>query len=468
MSFKQFLTAFKARWKLAFLVYLAIVAAAYIISVLLPPKYTASASVMVDVKSADPVAAAHIQGPLLADQIANEANVIQSERVMLRALNQLKILDDEEYRAKWADDTDGGGDFGVWLAGRLARDLDIKPAREGSMITVQFTSTRREFSSQLVNALVAAYIETTLAMRVEPAQQFTRFFDERANASRSALEIAQKRLSGYQQSRGMVVTDERLDIENARLTDLSSQLTTLQATASESSSRQRESGRRIDVSPDVLANPLIEPLATSLAQQEMRLAELQSRLTEDHPQIVDLKTSIGVTRAKIRTESQRIVSGMGVLNDVNRARVEQAAAALTAQREKVLRLKSERDEAAVLQRDVENAQRVYDASVAKLSQSDLESRSKQTNVSMLKTATTPGKPSSPRILFNVAVSLVLGALVAVAAVYLRELADRKLRSLEDVRDYLGYPLLGVLPRGKPGTGPALASSSGLSRPQGLA
>lgn len=445
MSIEQFITVLKARWKLAFAVQMLVVLVVVGVSLALPRQYTAAASVLVDVKTPDPIGGTSFAGPMLAAHMANEANVIQSERVMLRALVEMRLMDDPKMRTKWLDETAGVGDFPAWLATRLSKDLDIKPSREGSIMTVLYTAPDREFAAQMANAVVKAYIDTTLSLRVDPARQFNQFFDERAKGAREALEAAQNRLSAFQRSKGIIVSDERLDVENARLAELSSQLVALQALASETASREREAGRQVDSLPEVVSSPLLAELNASLAQQESRLLELESRLREEHPQVIELKSNIAQTRGRIKAESQRVVRGLGVVNEVNRSRVGTVAASLDAQRAKLLQLKGQRDEASVLQRDVESAQRAYDSALTRLTQSDLESQLKQTNVSSLKTASPPPRHSSPKTVVNTAVAAVLGALLALGAVYGRELIDRRLRTPQDVIERLGIPMLGVLP-----------------------
>ncbi len=447
MSFLQFIAALKARWKLALLVQTLIVGTVVAVSCILPPQYTAAASVLVDVKSNDPIGGASVAGPMLAAHMANEASVIQSERVMLRALAEMRVAEDAGLKQRWLSDTGGVGDFSVWLAARLLRDLEIKPSREGSVMTVLYTAPNRDFAAGMANAIVKAYVDTTLSLRVDPARQFNQFFDERAKGAREALEAAQSRLSTFQQSKGIVVSEDRLDVESARLAELSSQLVALQALASESGSRQREAGREVESLPELVGSALLAELNATLAQQESRLLELESRLNDQHPQVIELKSNISQTRSRIKAESQRVVRGLGVADQVNRSRVGQVAAAIEVQRAKLLQLKGQRDEAAVLKRDVENAQRGYDAALARLNQSDLESQLKQTNVSTLKMASPPPKASSPKILINTAVALVLGALLALGSVYAREVTDRRLRTADDVIERLGQPLLGVLPSG---------------------
>ena len=76
----------------------------------------------------------------------------------------------------------------------------------------------------------------------------------------------------------------------------------------------------------------------------------------------------------------------------------------------------------------------------------MESQNTQTNVSVLKQATAPAFPSSPRLLLNVAVALVMGSLLGIGLMLARELLDRRMRTVDDVVTGLRQPLLVTLPR----------------------
>ena len=125
--------------------------------------------------------------------------------------------------------------------------------------------------------------------------------------------------------------------------------------------------------------------------------------------------------------------------------------ALAAQRAQVLRMKAVRDEGLVLQRDLENAQRAYDAVQSRLTQTTLESQTTQGNVNVLTQASVPVQPASPKVLLNLLLSVFLGTLLAVGTALLLELMDRRVRSVDDIVAALDLPVIGVmLGREKPG------------------
>lgn len=445
MTLHQFLSILGARWKASLAVLLFVVCAAVAVSLILPKKYTASASVMLDVRSPDPVAGMVLAGMMTPAYMATQVDLMSSERVARRAIQSLKLNESAQTRDQWIEATGGQGDFEAWLSDALLQSLDIKPSRESNVITISYTSPDPNFSAALANAFMQAYIDTSLELRVDPARQYSGFFEKRAKELRDEVEAAQARLSAYQRSKGLIATDERLDVENARLAELSSQLVMLQALAAESGGRQAQAGTRPEQMQEVMNNPLVASLSADLAREETRLKELTSRLGEKHPQVVEARARLDELHSRLDTAMKRASGSVSVNNSVNQSRVAQVRSELAAQRAKVLQLKSLRDEAAVLQRDVENAQRAYDSMTQRATQSGVESQNTQTNISVIKRASPPAEASSPNLRRNILVALFVGVLLAVGAALGIEIVDRRLRTSSDVLTELKQPLLVVLP-----------------------
>lgn len=447
MSILQFFTILRARWRLGLGIWFGILALVIGGSLLMTPQYTSTAAVVVDNTAVDPIAGAVLanNGIVLA-YMATQVDVAQSNRVILRAIHTLRLQERPEVRAAWMDATNGRGDFESWVAEQLLKKYIVRPSRESSAMTLSFTAVDPAFSAAMTNALMQAYIDTTLELRVEPAKQYNNFFDDRSRRLRDALEQAQTKLSVYQQENGLLATDERFDVENTRLAELSSQALAMQAADADAVGRQAEALSNPDRMQEVLNNLVVTSLSTDLSRMEARRQELKSRLGDNNPQVVEAQASVAEIRSRLAVATSLASGSVGVTGKVSRARLDQAKLALAQQRAKVLQLKAKRDQAAVLQRDVENAQRAYDAVLARLSQTDMESQNRQTNVSVLQNATAPAFPSSPKLLLNGAVAAVLGLLIAVAGTLLREKSDRRLRTDEDVMLGLNQPLLITLPR----------------------
>lgn len=445
MTFPQFIAILRARWRLIAYVFGGALLLAIALSLLLPKQYTAVASVVVDSKP-DPFNALGYPSLVTPAFMATQVDIIQSERVALKVVRAIKMAELPQIRQQWMEATDGQGSIETWLASNIQKQMDVKPSKESNVISVAYKAGDPQFAAAMANAFVKAYLSTVVELKVDPARQYSSFFDSRAKDAREALEAAQAKLSAFQNEKGIVNSDERLDVETARLNELSSQLVAIQALASESGSRQSQAtGASADKLQEVLNNGVIAALKADLSRNEARLQEISARLGENHPQVVEAKANISELRSRIEAETKRVTGGVTVANSINRQREAEIRAALDAQRQKVLRLKQVRDDGAVLQRDVENAQRAYDLIQQRLNQSSLESQTTQSNVNELTTALPPLQPSSPILLLNLMLGVVGGLLLGVLVAFVRELSDRRARCTDDLQEVLGIPVIGVLP-----------------------
>ena len=135
----------------------------------------------------------------------------------------------------------------------------------------------------------------------------------------------------------------------------------------------------------------------------------------------------------------------------------------------VLTLRSQRDEASVLLRDVDTAQRAYDAVAQRRTQLATEAQADQTSARVLSPATEPLRPSKPNLVKNSLVGLILGLLGGVGLAFLLEYIDRRVRSADDLMAYGDVPVLGVMSNtpGRQRFAPRLAQNRhrGLPAPQ---
>jgi chain length determinant protein EpsF len=281
-------------------------------------------------------------------------------------------------------------------------------------------------------------------LKTDPAKKASTYFNEQTKQLRDNLEAAQARLSKYQQEKGIVSLDNnRYDMELARLNDLSTQLVVAQATAMEASSRQRMAGRG-GASPDVANNAVVQNLRVSLATAESRLADTSSRLGRNHPQYQAARAEVDKLRAELNATMGIISRSVGNNAEVLRQREAELRAAVAAQKTRVLELNRARDELGPLLKELETAQRAYDAASARFSQTRIEAQSEQSDVSVLNPAVAPTEPAGPRVLLNTLVAFLLGTVLGVGLALLLELLNRPVRSSSDMKDVLGIPVLGTI------------------------
>ncbi|TMH52932.1 MAG: chain length determinant protein EpsF, partial [Betaproteobacteria bacterium] len=351
MNLHQFLTVLRARFKVVVLVLLATVAAIVAASLVLPKRYTATAAVVLDVRSPDPVSGTILHAMVMPGYMATQRDIISSDRVAQTAVRLLKLDERPGTKQQWLESTQGKGSLMAWLAGGLQKKLDVKPSRESNVIDISYSAGDPAFAAAVANAFAQAYIDASIELRTEPARQYARWFGEQDKGLRENLEKAQARLSEHQQKYGIVASDERLDSEAAKLNDLSAQLTVVQGQAAESRGKLR-SGSASSSLPEVVQNPLIHTLKADVARQEAKLQELAGNLGKNHPQYQRMESELASLKQRLDAETRLITSGFGTATAVSKDKEAELAAAMAAQKQKLLGMRQARDELATLQRDV--------------------------------------------------------------------------------------------------------------------
>lgn len=438
MTLHQFFLILRARFRVVLLILALAMAAALAASLLMPSSYMAQTSLLVDVRTPDPVAGAGMSGVIAPSYMATQVDIIGGDLVAQRVVKMLKLDEDEETKAAWLKATEGRGSLESWIAKDLQAGLQVQPARESNVINITFKGGNADGVAQLANAFAQAYLDTNLSLKTEPARLYATWFDEQTKVSRAKLEEAQARLSDFQQKAGIVSSDERVDYETAKLAQISTQLTAVQGETTDSQSKRNARG---DTVAEVMQSTLINSLKGDIARLEAKVSENNVNLGVNHPLRQRAEAELASLRSRLASESNRISASIETAYRVGKDRERELQEAVNAQKTKVLSLNKQRDELNVYRRDVEAAQRAYETVSQSASQTRLQSLTNQTNVVRLNTALAPLEPSSPKLSLNLLIAAFVGTLLGIGFAMVMELMNRRVRSSEDLMQMLDIPVL---------------------------
>jgi chain length determinant protein EpsF len=441
MNLRQILLILRLRWWVVVGTLLTAVALAVGISLMLPKQYTSETTLVLDVRT-DPLVATLVPSFSAPSYIATQTEIIQSERVASRVVKMLGLAQNPKAVEQWREATEGRLPLETFYGSQLQRGLRVEPGRGSSLVTVSFTASDGKFAAAGANAFAQAYMDTVVELKVDPAREYAKFFDDRIKQLRGELEASQERLSAFQQKRGIVVTNERMDQEVSRLTSLETALASALTEQADASSRQVGSGG--EASADVVASASVQSLRGELARAQTQLTEMSARFGSNHPQRIEAEARVTELRNQIAAEMRRVGGGTASVNRIAAQKVAELKGMVDTQKKAVLQLRSQRDEASVLLRDVETAQRAYDAVAQRRTQLANEVQAEQTPARVLSPAIEPISPSKPNLVKNALVGLILGMLGGVGLAFLLEVIDRRVRSAEDLMAYGDVPVLGVM------------------------
>jgi chain length determinant protein EpsF len=449
MTFSQYLLALRGRiWVFAALM-AATIAAAICVSLVLPKSYQSTVSILVDNRDEQSLAGAAPDVRQKIGYMQTQVDLIQSQRVARKVVEDMKLHENPSARQAFAA-SGNPGDIQDWIASGLLFGLKVESS-QSSVINLTYTANNARFAADVANAFAKAYMDVTLALRVDPTRQAATWFDEQLKGLRDNLEVSQNKLAAYQREKGIIATDERLDVENSRLAELSTQSLQASNMTYDSAARlgQTRSNTPKESLPEVLANPLVQTLKGEVLRGEAKLQELSTRLGPNHPQYIQQQSENDAMRSRMNAEISKVVGGVQSATSQSAAREASLKRDLAAQRERVVQLRDARAQASVLVRDVDTAQKAYEAALQRSIVNKVESGARQTNVTVLNPALEPSRPSRPKVFMNVILGTVLGFFLGLGAVFLMELLDRRVRSPADLDNGLDAPLLGTVQTWEP-------------------
>ncbi|HKA38137.1 MAG TPA: GNVR domain-containing protein [Burkholderiales bacterium] len=476
MSFGQFLTVLRARSALILMVLIIALGAGVGVTLLLPKRYDATAIVVVDqAAAASSSAGTNAPAARMEDVMSTHLDIIASPAVALRVTEMLDLANNPDVGALLAESrllslvwrpisqllalAEEGSeeeelDLKDWMINRLLRNLEVRAKRDSQLIRITYSGPDGEFSATVANAFVKSYLEIIRRLQADPAKENARQFDEQIKGLKQALEQSEAKLAKFQQAKGIIATDERMDLENTRLSEMSAQLAVAQSQSYESQARQRQlreflAGGKGEAPSEVSSSPVVQQLKQSVSEREAKLAELAKRVGPNHPQYVAASTELEGLRGRLREEMRMAAQGVLTSSGVAPEREGSLRAAVEQQRTKVLRLKNVRNDLAVLMREADSAKQAYDSAVQRFNQTRMASEVAQASGTVVHPADTPTRPTSPKPSLNIALALALGLAVGIGIALYREAVDGYVRSTRDIVEVLGVPVFAVLaPKGR--------------------
>lgn len=431
MNLEQWLTVLRARWLAVAAVFVLVFTVAGWFAWQQPKHYAATAALLFEARP-DPVSSMLYGGAPSMALINTQLEVMRSDRVAQRVVEQLHLEQDPALRARWQAATSERQPLGEWLTEFLRKGLDVSVQPGSSVVNVTYKGQTGEQAAAVANAFVQAYLQTAVDLRVEPARQYSSFFSQQVKDSRDTLERAQAALAKFQRDNGILIAEGK-DIDEARMDALTKQAVEMPAGGAQAGA------------VDVQSAPAVAAARAEVNRARAKVIELSRRYGDNHPQVQEARAAEADARNQLAAETERARGQATARAQASVGRAAQVNTAIEQQRQKLLKLKEVRDQATVLARDVDSAQKAYDAVLARYNQTTLESQNRQSNATVISEASAPPWPSSPRLL--TALLMAAGAALAagVGAALLWEQLDRRVRTVSDLSATMGLPVIGIMP-----------------------
>lgn len=423
MGITQFFRILWARRAIILIAMLGCLLAAIAVIKLVPPRYTASSRLMLEIVKPDPVTGEMLSSQFARAYVKTQIELIKDYRVSGRVVDHFGWTNSPRLAASYRASAAGQDvDFRRWLAQRISARTEVRLIEGSNILEISYTNDQPDTSARVADAIRDAYIDETRLFKQQSASRSAEWFTDQTQKLRASLKVAEEKKTEFERANGIIIQDDNEDAESARLKAMAAiqPMPTMSAPAP--------------------APVLSSPSQAQLVQIDATIATSMQTLGPNHPRIVSLRQQ---RQAVAQAAAQEMASARAASRGGSVSSGPSIGALYSAQQAKVLAQRGKVNEARQLALDVNVLREQLSTTAARAAQLEQESQSTETGLSLLGSAVSPQSPSFPNIPFLILGSIALGLGTGVLVSLLIELLNRRVRGVEDL--FIdGIPLLGVV------------------------
>ena len=401
--------------------------------------------------------------------IVEQGNPIDTEAEVLRSVPLIKkTINDPELQLK---DKDGE----KLSVSDFIKNLKVGSITATDILEVSYVSQDPEEASKVVNTLVKNYLENNSTVNKAEAVSAREFLEEQLPKVEESLRKTETAIRQLKESNDFVAPDEdtRTLIEGLR--ELQAQIATARGEMANADSQANYIIDKLGLTAEqavvlttVSQSPEIRETISKLQSAESELAILQARFTPESPNVIELQEQVNSLQ-KLLGEQTMAIGGEQARDIVNNIKTGEIQEQLTSElikleatnfglrkqidslseieegrRSKIRRVPQLEQKLRQLTRELESFESTYKILWQQLQTVRIAESQDPGNVRVISNAVIPTKPISSRAVGYLA-SGSLALLAGAGVIYLLEISDKSLKTVEEAKQLYGYAWLGTIP-----------------------
>jgi len=339
----------------------------------------------------------------------------------------------------------------------LSRDLRVEQDRDTTLMSISVTSEDAKRSATIANEVANVYRDRRLHAKRREIQRAIDAMSNEVRKQQERVEEAEAELERIRQERGISLIGRGLGsirLEATRLNMLESErsgarVEMLVRKARLDQLEGLEGNKLMDAAAYIVTDQTLLGIRQQLIDSQVSLQLMLNNgvMGENHPDVLRLKGAIAELKRQLTSALEGLKAGLRADYEVARQKYEALDEELAKIKTSDIRsegtdyLPFDRAERNVdVQRDILTALR------ARITQTGIEVEVPRTTVDIIEEAEAPQRPSSPLVVLNIFLSVVLGLLAGTGLAFFVEYLDVSIKTVDEVEKSLGLPVLAVIPQ----------------------
>ena len=494
IDIRELIAVFRRRfWTLiatGFLTFVAVV----IFTLQATPLYTAKSSVVLNVRQAQVVDIEAVLSGMPPDSamVDTEVEVLRSRSLAETVVDRLDLVNVPEFNETLREPGGLGavaqglggfvrallpGQAGVNLTDEEAEQrireqvvsalMEARSVRRAGLtyvIEIAATSQTPSLARDIANAYADAYLTSQLEAKFEATERANDWLNDRVETLREEVRAREEAVARFRDEAGLIDA-EGATVAEQQVADLNSQLAIQRAELSEARARldavrsQIQRGVASDTIAEVLASEVIRELRRQQAEVARRQADLSGRYGPRHPEILTVQRELADINSQIEAEIDRIVASLENEVNVSAQRVRSLQNSLLEARGELSENNSAIVQLRALEREADASRALFESFLNRFRQTNETEGLTEADARVVAEASTPQNPSSPNVMLNLALGVVLAGVAGLGVVFVLEMLDSGIRTDTDIEKQFGLAHIASVPRLKVGLAERLGGKS---------
>ncbi|HWH77998.1 MAG TPA: GumC family protein, partial [Candidatus Binatus sp.] len=324
--------------------------------------------------------------------------------------------------------------------------LEIDPVKRSRLVDIAVSSPDPSLSAAIANAHASAFINQGVKLRSRANEGARKFLESKMAELKQRVQTSQEALNQFRRGKGIISLDDKENIVVDRLADLNKRLTESEADRIGLEAQARQIKQRdYDSLPAVINNPLIQTLKSQVVTLEGQQANLAAQFKPGYPRLAQVQAQLDDSRQRLASQIKSVVEGINSAYYASAAKEKDLRTQMDQQKSAALALKDASVEYAILAREADTNNQLYDSVLERIKEVGLAAEIPASNIYILDNAETPLLPSAPQKRLMVMIAAVFGLMAGLGWAFLSEHFNNTLRTPEDVERNLHLTNLVVVP-----------------------
>lgn len=434
-------------------VFLLVVVTTTVVTYFLPESFVSTARITVEKDTSDiqllmPTAQSGGYDPYF---IQTEFEKIKSQKVLYRVIEELNLNQSWAKRFNAEGKLKNSDTFGI-----LQKQIDVRQARNTSLIEIRAYSNDKNEAAQIANKIAMVYQDSRVDSKKARSRSGIEALKKELDAQTVKVDDAQKTVDLL--GKDLNISDggdayslgSSLDAETVRATERDRihadgelvQLNTLLA-----SFKSKTRGELRKAIPTAFRDDAMDRYLTDLGKAEQTYVTTIQEYADEHPEVLRLVSLMSNINVQVEARIDGVLSGLETMVASRRAQVDSLTQRVEEAKKKDASMREKFRPYFAAKRDLENQAKIRDTIFIRIIQEQVDDKIPKTGtVEIIDEAQPSVKAVRPNIPLNITLGVIVGLIMGFGLAFFIEYLDTSVKTIDDVERALQAPVLGVIPQ----------------------